>query len=99
MANNDNIYYSYILWKIRYLSRLIRFKLCLNESVLLKRTTGAGREFHTDMIRLEKKNLCVLVLASGTVILRGWPRVTIWIKSEEFIIVRYFIVEYIVGDK
>jgi hypothetical protein len=46
----------------------------LNESVLLERTTGAGREFHTDMIRLEKKNLCVLVLASGTVILRGWPR-------------------------
>ena len=66
--------------------------------MLLERTTGAGREFHTDMIRLEKKNLCVLVLAS---LHRDFERVTaqitIGIKSEEFIIDRDFIVEYIVG--
>ena len=85
MANNDNIYYSYILWKIRYLSRLICFKLCLNESVLLERMIGAGKEFHTEMMRLKKKNLCVLVLASGSYsdFERVAAQVTIWIKSEE----------------
>ena len=36
--------------------------------------TGAGREFPTKMIWLEKNILGVLVVASGRVILIGLPR-------------------------
>ena len=39
----------------------------LNEEVIeLDMTNSGGREFHTDMIRFEKKWLRTLVIANGT---------------------------------
>ena len=58
--------------------------MCLLKSVCLSMnlklltfgdsTRSAGSEFKIGTMRLKEKNFCVLVFASGTISLRGWPR-------------------------